>query len=261
MKILPMKIRLTRHVRAKRVAIPGLGIAITGLALALSSVPAAADSTGNVVASLEMHPPAVRSLLVSGSPATYNRCWDNTGVLDPTVKMSEPNGVCQATGISVQNTGVAGYISAQTTFMQNGDTPPIQGAEWLICTGMGCSNGGLPGPSQFNVITTSSPLPASNGSTTGLPGGLSPYYTQLSQSVSTGGPGPICDYTLTESTSCAVGAAPAPAKQLSLVVIGPKATDPSTIKWHHTVTWTATDTAPPPPTFSRANQPLKLFYS
>ena len=252
-----------RRISQRLPAVAGLALAVIASLSVGAASGQATDPSDVATVLLDTAPPPVRSISVT-SPVSngYSRCWDKSGKLLASPKLSFPNGICQATGITVTNTGVDAYITGGTSPMINNDLIPLPGGNtWYICTAAGCANGGLPGQDQFNVMTTTLELPAFDASVGTLPGGVSPYYTQLNQAA-LGLPGSsaaACDYSLTSGPSCLVPKGQ-PGNSVKLLLVGPKNATLEGSKWFHNVVWTATAVPPPAPTFSRENQPLKLFY-
>lgn len=205
-----------RTSRRVRWAPPLAAAAVVGLGVASALPVAAASTSGSSTGTVNVTPPAVRSITVSPSSFTFGACHDNAN--NPTGSyLSFPNGYCyidnSGTGITITNGTASSHID-----IQGADAIPSDaGTHWTLCTAgtTACTgSGGEPGQDQFAERSD-------------ISGQESPWLTASAQ----------CDSAFdAPNTSCAATAGQAATETLTLV--GPSgSTDPSTT---FTTVWTWT---------------------
>jgi hypothetical protein len=207
------------RIRPSRVTAIAAGV--LGLVATMMALPAAASTSGSNTATVQLVPPAVRSITVSPATAVFNHCSPNATAL------AFPNGACQvglqdATtgaitgGITITNGSVAGHIDVNG---QNATPSDVGGTPWTLLT-----TPSTPGINQFIEETFGSSLVNSNGSLVA--------------------PTPLCDgaFTLAGTPPNQTGDCSASANQSAneaLLLEGPSSSTDQNGPFTITTTWTA----------------------
>lgn len=183
-----------------------------------SAVPVGAASTsGSSTGTVNVTPPAVRSITVSPASFTFGACYDHANTSTGST-LAFPNGYCyianNGSGITITNGTAASHID-----VQGADAVPSDaGTHWTLCTVgtsscLGSSN--QPGQDQF-------------GERVDVSGQADPWLTNSTQ----------CDTAFDAPTSsCAATAGQATTETLTLV--GPSGSTDTSTTFSTVLTWTA----------------------
>lgn len=190
-------------------------LAVCAAILVPTGVTALAGS--QISATINVVPPAVKSVTVSVTDLTYGSCGGGSSTAN---QLGFPNGHCQASGYTVTNGNTAAQID-----VTGADAVPSSGAtaHWTLCNGQvigPCTGTGyFPGQNQY-------------GETVINPTTVNQWQTALANSAQ-------CDLGFWNSnTTCGTSAATTSASEY-LVILGPSASSDGSSTFTTTVTYTA----------------------
>jgi hypothetical protein len=205
---------------------------------ALAAIPAfATGTTGGVSVSLNVTPPAVKSITVGPTSTSYGNCFSNVflggGSSSTGSQLNFPNGGCSTPSVTVTNGNTPAAISVAGADM----VPADNATHWALCTFGGTGSSACTGP-QF-ISGPSGPMR--------LPGTDEYFETTSSSSGlnfgSNSGAGPFQALSNTAAADSLFGSTGSAAanqqKNEFLAITGPNQSSDSSTSWSTTVTWTA----------------------
>jgi hypothetical protein len=181
-------------------------LALVGASMAaivgISAAPALAASTGSSAGTINVTSPPVYSVTVTPSSFTFGNC---SGASAST--LSFPNGTCNYSGVTVDNTGSAGEL-----FVSAGNaTPSDSGTPWTLTEG-----GGTPGANEYTLTTTEG----------GSGGPVEPT--------------PECDLAWAPSGGESCFSTAGESRTEEILLDGPQSSSDTSASFTTTLTWTAT---------------------